>query len=89
MPWGPVKKLRFYKDYSVLWKDRHGGSDSKMNTLGVQVFAMPVMLWVDLTWAQNANPWGGVENATGWTGTQSSGSNKWYFRTNVNIGYYF
>jgi hypothetical protein len=55
----------------------------------VQVFAMPVMLWVDLTWAQNANPWGGVENATGWTGTQSSGSNKWYFRTNVNIGYYF
>ncbi|HCU0895449.1 TPA: hypothetical protein ACX37R_004592 [Serratia marcescens] len=89
VPWGPVKKLRFYNDYSVLWKDKHGGSDSKMNTLGVQVFAMPVMLWVDLTWAQNANPWGGVENATGWTGAQSSGSNKWYFRTNINIGYYF
>ena len=89
MPWGPVKKLRFYNDYSVLWKDKDGGSDSKMNTLGVQIFAMPVMVWVDLTWAQNANPWGGAENATGWTSTQSSGSNKWYFRSNVNIGYYF
>jgi hypothetical protein len=80
VPWGPVKKLRFYNDYSVLWKDKDGGSDSKMNTLGVQVFALPVMVWVDLTWAQNANPWGS---------TQSSGSNKWYFRTNLNIGYYF
>nr|WP_256347522.1 hypothetical protein [Serratia proteamaculans] len=89
VPWGPVKKLRFYNDYSVLWKDKAGGSDSKMNTLGVQVFALPVMVWVDLTWAQNANPWGGAENATGWTSTQSSGSNKWYFRTNLNIGYYF
>ncbi|MNC54950.1 hypothetical protein D3C75_1044530 [compost metagenome] len=89
VPWGPVKKLRFYNDYSVLWKDKDGGSDSKMNTLGVQIFALPVMVWVDLTWAQNANPWGGAENATGWTSTQSSGSNKWYFRTNLNIGYYF
>ncbi|SMB35352.1 hypothetical protein SPRA44_320108 [Serratia proteamaculans] len=53
---------------------------SKMNTLGVQIFAMPMMVWVDLTWTQNA---------TGWTSTQSSGSNKWYFRSNVNIGYYF
>ncbi|MGO4744884.1 hypothetical protein [Serratia quinivorans] len=89
VPWGAVKKLRFYNDYSVLWKDKDGGSDSKMNTLGVQIFALPVMVWVDLTWAQNANPWGGAENATGWTSTQSSGSDKWYFRTNVNIGYYF
>ena len=31
---GAGEKLRFYNDYSVLWKDRHGGSDSKMNTLG-------------------------------------------------------
>ncbi|MEE4482304.1 hypothetical protein V2T44_04880 [Serratia ficaria] len=89
VPWGAVKKLRFYNDYSVLWKDKDGGSDSKMNTLGVQIFAMPVMIWVDLTWAQNANPWGGAENATGWTRAQSPGSDKWYFRSNVNIGYYF
>lgn len=89
VPWGQVKKLRFYNDYSVMWKDQGGWSDSQMNTLGVQIFAFPVMLWVDLTWAQNANPWGGAENATGWTSTRSSGSNQWYFRSNVNIGYYF
>lgn len=87
--WGPVKKLRFYNDYSVLWKDKSGWSDSQMNTLGVQVFALPVMFWVDMTWAKNVNPWGGALNATGWTTTASPGSGKWYFRTNVNIGYYF
>jgi hypothetical protein len=36
--WGGVSKLRFYNDYSVLWKDKSGWSDSQMNTLGVQVF---------------------------------------------------
>lgn len=87
--WGAVKKLRFYNDYSVLWKDKRSWSDSQMNTVGVQVFALPVMFWVDMTWAKNVNAWGGALNATGWTSTTSQGSDKWYFRTNVNIGYYF
>lgn len=87
--WGPVKKLRFYNDYSRMWKNKRGWSDSAMDTLGVQVFALPIMFWLDLSWAKNVNPWGGALNATGWTRTQSPGSDKWYFRTNVNIGYYF
>ncbi len=87
--WGAVKKLRFYNDFSVLWKDKRGWSDSQINTLGVQVFALPVMFWVDMSWAKNANPWGGSLSSTGWTSTSSPGSNKWYLRTNVNIGYYF
>ena len=86
---GPISKLRFYDDYSVLWKDKGSWDDSQMNTLGMQLFALPVMFWLDLTWAKNANPWGGALNATGWTSTQSPGSGKWYFRSNVNIGYYF
>lgn len=86
---GPVSKLRFYNDYSILWKDKGGWSDSQMETVGMQVFALPVMLWLDFTWSTNANPWGGALNATGWTSTQSPGSNKWYFRSNINIGYYF
>ncbi|BDH46161.1 hypothetical protein TUM12370_22050 [Salmonella enterica subsp. enterica serovar Choleraesuis] len=89
MNWGKLTKLRFYNDYSALWKDKGSWSSSQMNTVGVQVFALPVMLWVDFTWAKNANPWGGAENATGWTSTSSSGSGKWYFRSNINIGYYF
>ena len=86
---GPISKLRFYDDYSVLWKDQGGWNDSQMNTLGMQLFALPVMFWLDLTWAKNANPWGGALNSTGWTRTQSPGSDKWYFRSIVNIGYYF
>lgn len=87
--WGPVSKLRFYTDYSVLWKDKKGWSDSQMETLGVQLFALPVMFWLDFTWSTNANPWGGALNATGWTSTRSAGSDKWYFRSNLNMGYYF
>ncbi|MGE8384052.1 MAG: hypothetical protein ACN6PL_10340, partial [Pseudomonas putida] len=56
---------------------------------GAQFLAMPIMAWVDLTWARNANPFGGAENGTGWTSTNSVGSNDWYYRTNINIGYYF
>ncbi|WP_238344569.1 hypothetical protein, partial [Pseudomonas lactis] len=34
-------------------------------------------------------PYGGAENGSGFTSTNSVGSNDWYYRTNVNIGYYF
>jgi hypothetical protein len=89
-PWlGPVKKVKLYNDYSRLWKEKSGWDDSQMYTAGIQFFALPVMAWLDFTWARNANPWGGAENGTGWTSTTSSGSNDWYFRTNLNIGYYF
>lgn len=86
---GQLKKIKLYNDYSRMMKDKSGWDDSQMYTVGLQFLAMPVMGWIDLTWAQNANPFGGAENGTGFTNTQSSGSNKWYYRTNVNIGYYF
>lgn len=86
---GYLKIIRPFNDYSYMIKDKSGWSDSQMYTAGVQFIASPIIAWVDLTWAKNSNPWGGAENATGWTSATSSGSNKWYFRTNVNIGYYF
>jgi len=86
---GQLKKIKIYNDYSRMMKDKSGWDDSQMYTVGVQLFAMPIMAWVDLTWAKNANPYGGSENGTGWTSTSSVGSNQWYYRTNVNIGYYF
>jgi hypothetical protein len=43
--------------------------------------------WARSSWARNANPYGGAENGSGFT--SSVGSNQWYYRTNVNIGYYF
>lgn len=86
---GPLKKIKLYNDYSRLLKDKRGWDDSQMYTLGAQFLAMPVMAWIDLTWARNANPYGGAENGSGFTNTRSVGSNDWYYRTNVNIGYYF
>ena len=86
---GQLKKIKLYNDYSRMMKDKSGWDDSQMYTVGAQFIAMPVMAWVDFTWAKNANPFGGAENGTGWTSTSSSGSNDWYYRTNINIGYYF
>lgn len=86
---GQLKKVKLYTDYSRMMKDKSDWDDSQMFTVGAQFLAMPVMAWVDFTWARNANPYGGAENGSGFTNTSSVGSNKWYYRTNVNIGYYF
>jgi len=86
---GMLKKLRFYNDYSRMFKDESGWDDSQMYTAGVQFIAMPIMGWLDFTWGRNANPYGGAENGTGFTSTTSSRSNDWVMRTNLNIGYYF
>ncbi|WMN17741.1 hypothetical protein QL104_31100 [Pseudomonas piscis] len=86
---GQLKKIKLYSDYSLMRKDQREWDDSQMFTLGAQFLAMPVMAWLDLTWARNANPYGGAENASGFTSATSSGSNRWYYRTNLNIGYYF
>ncbi len=86
---GQLKKVKLYTDYSRMMKDKSTWDDSQMFTVGAQFLAMPVIAWVDFTWARNANPYGGAENGSGFTNTSSVGSNEWYGRTNVNIGYYF
>lgn len=86
---GMLKKLRFYNDYSRMFKEVSGWDDSQMYTAGVQFFAFPIMGWLDFTWGRNANPYGGAENGTGFTSTTSSRSNDWVMRTNLNLGYYF
>lgn len=88
-PSGPITKLRFYNDYSRLMKDENGWSDSQMNTVGVQFFALPVMGWLDFTWGKNMNMMGGRPGGVGLASASSEGSDEWEFRTNLNIGYYF
>lgn len=86
---GPIKKLRFYNDYSRLMKDHSGWSDSQMETVGMQFFAFPVMGWLDFTWGKNMNMMGGRPGGVGLASADAHGGNKWEFRTNLNIGYYF
>ncbi|WP_236232963.1 hypothetical protein PSGK_30965 [Pseudomonas solani] len=86
---GLLKTLRFYNDYSRMFKDRRDWDDSQMFTAGVQFIAMPILGWLDFTWGRNANPFGGAESGTGFTSATSPRSNEWVFRTNLNLGYYF
>ena len=85
---GMLKKLRFYNDYSRMFRTRPAGTTRRCIPQ-VQFFALPIMGWLDFTWGRNANPYGGAESGTGFSSTSSSRSNEWIFRTNLNIGYYF
>ena len=45
--WGPISKLTFYDDYSVLIKDEDNFNDSYINTLGCVISAEPVFIYLD------------------------------------------
>ncbi|OTG87643.1 hypothetical protein B9T31_03855 [Acinetobacter sp. ANC 4558] len=84
-----LKSVKFYNDYSILWKDRSDWSNSQMDTFGVLFNAMPFMIWIDGSVGKNVNALGGAKNSTGYTSTNSDYSNDWKFRWNINIGYNF
>jgi len=84
-----LKSVKFYNDYSILWKDKSGWDSSQMDTFGVQFNAMPFLIWVDGSVGKNVNSLGGAKNSTGYTSTSSDYSNDWKFRWNINIGYNF
>lgn len=84
-----LKSVKFYNDYSILWKEKSDWADSQMDTFGVQFNAMPFLIWVDGSFGKNVNALGGAKNSTGYTSANSDYSNEWKFRWNINIGYNF
>lgn len=84
-----LKSVKFYNDYSILWKEKSDWADSQMDTFGVQFNAMPFLIWVDGSFGKNVNALGGAKNSTGYTSANSDYSNDWKFRWNINIGYNF
>jgi hypothetical protein len=83
--WGPISKLTFYNDYSIMKKD---GSmpDSQINTTGCLITAGPLYTYVDYILGKNATYLGGGTNPLG----DATGSNDdWNARFNINFGYYF
>jgi hypothetical protein len=84
-----LKSVTAYNDYSIMFKDKDNWNNSQMNTLGLLFNALPFIVWVDLSWGKNINSFGGSQNSTGYTSTSSVLSDKWQYRTNINIGYYF
>lgn len=82
--WGPITKLTFYDDYSILDKDVGSGDDSQINTLGCMVSAGPVCVFLDCLMGKNMVWLGGGSDALG-----NGRDDDWHMRFNVNIGYYF
>ena len=84
-----LKTIKFYNDYSVLFKENSDWDASHMDTFGVQFNAMPFLIWVDGSVGKNVNSLGGAKNSTGYTSANSAYSDEWKFRWNINIGYNF
>ncbi|QHI68680.1 hypothetical protein [Tichowtungia aerotolerans] len=83
--WGPITKLTFYNDFSILQKDDDAFSDSMQNILGCSVSAGRFFTYIDIASGKN-QPWLGPN----WTdGLGQGGDDGWSTRFNVNIGFYF
>jgi hypothetical protein len=84
--WGPIEKLTFYNDYSILLKDKSSYANSQQNVLGMSIQAGRWFTYVDLAIGQR-QPWMGGS----WTNALADGgsADAWRTRFNVNVGYYF
>lgn len=82
--WGPVNKLTFYNDYSILVKEKDGFEDSQINTLGALISANPVFTYVDLIMGKNMLYLGGPDDSLA-----AGEDGDWETRFNINVGYYF
>lgn len=92
--WGPITKLTFYNDYSILVKDEDDFDNTQINTFGCLITAVPIYTYVDFIFGKNAlflndrlgpvNDFTDIEQGLG-----PGGEDDWNFRFNVNVGYYF
>lgn len=81
--WGPIEKLTFYSDNTVIEPDKSRFPTIWQNVVGMLVTAGPVYTYVDLISGRNMIFMGG--NMVGGPAA-SSGRNT---RLNINFGYYF
>lgn len=81
-PWQPVEQLICYNDYSRLFKDLAGASDSQINTIGCAVGSGPIFTYFDYILARDMPFFAGGSMARG-------GDDEWHGRFNINIGFYW
>ncbi len=81
--WGPISKLTFYSDNTVIEPDKSRFPTIWQNVVGMLVTAGPVYTYLDLISGRNMIFMGG--NMVGGPAA-SSGRNT---RLNINFGYYF
>lgn len=80
---GPVTKLTFYNDYSILIKDEDDFNDSQINTTGVMITADPVYILMDFIMSRNMI-WLGGENDPMAEGESNA---DWNTLFNINFAY--
>jgi len=83
---GPISKLTFYSDNTVIEPDEDSWDTTWQNVVGCMISAGPVYTYIDVISAENMPFMGGsmVNNADGW-----QSSNNRNTRVNINFGYYF
>lgn len=83
---GPISKLTFYSDNTVIEPDESDWDTTWQNVVGCMVTAGPVYVYIDVISGENMTFMGGsmVNNADGW-----QASNNRNTRLNINFGYYF
>jgi len=84
--WGPISRISFHEDFSLLKKVKAGYADSYQNALGTLITAGPVYTYVDLVTGKN-QPWLGANYGDALA--EGSPNSRWETRFNVNVGYYF
>ncbi|ATB27191.1 hypothetical protein [Melittangium boletus] len=84
--WGPISRISFHEDLSLLKKVKAGYADSYQNALGTLITAGPVYTYVDLVTGKN-QPWLGANYGDALA--EGSPNSRWETRFNVNVGYYF
>ncbi len=78
--WGPISKLTFYNDYSLVTNKSADLPDTWMNDTGILITAGDVYTYVDFVTARN-QPFIG--------GSMAGDSDSTEHRVNINFGYYF
>ena len=83
---GPISKLTFYENYTLMQKAEEDFEDSMNAITGVMVTAGNLYTYVDVAMGKN-HPWIGPNYGTSLAaGTPDA---NWWTRFNINMGYYF
>ena len=81
--WGPVSSLKFYNDYTEIFRKQGNYPPTQMNILGTGIHAGKVYVYVDLVTARNQPFIGGL------MAPRTTDDRSWNTRFNINVGYYF
>ena len=88
LDWWLFQDLDIYMDYSKVFKDEVTFADSELINPGAVLRAGPLYIWFDFMWGKNAWYFNDSQMASG-PGAGSTNPNKFEFRQNISIEWFF